>query len=186
MCVVFGSAWMLSCAPQQPPTEDRGGPSLQETEMMYLREYLNMAEVFRQIKSGNAEVLAKQIEESMPAYLKRINTFESPNMKSAGFIVAGNLANKYGLVLPADIVSGIKEAEKTAGKVLSDDCYDLMECTAPGCVAWPTSLRAANVNSPNIMGWHYIKDSHCGFSWPKFWKLECGPPIALVPCRNSG
>jgi hypothetical protein len=189
--VVFGLSFImlgglvLSCTTQGPQPEVPEGISQAETEDMYVREFLNMAEVYRQIREGQAELLAKQIEAAMPAYLKRINTFERSTMKSAGFIVAGTLVKKYNIALGAELNSSIEEAEEVAGQVLSDDCYDLLDCRAPGCVPWPTSLRGANVNSPNIMGWHYVKDSYCGFSWPKFWKLECGQPIALVPCRKS-
>ena len=37
---------------------------------------------------------------------------------------------------------------------------------------------------PDPMGWKYIVDSHCGFKWPKFWKLSCGAPIGLVACTG--
>jgi hypothetical protein len=164
----------------------QAGPSLQQTQDLYSREFLNMMNILNQIKAGGSEKLSQNISNSIPAYLNQIAGFDNSTLRTVSFYVADKFYSKEHKTIPENLTKIMEMARMQGGKLLSDTCYEEMQCGEPGCIPWPTSLRAADVTKPNSpMGWRYIKGSNCGFSWPKFWKLDCGQPVALEACTTN-
>jgi hypothetical protein len=101
------------------------------------------------------------------------------------FYAAGRLYEESGEEVPRDIRRHIDHAAELAQQHLSEDCYAETHCGGGvDCHRWPTSLPDIDPSTPNPMGWRYIIDSHCGFHWPRFWKLDCGQPKGLVACTG--
>jgi len=156
--------------------------TLQQSQDMYSTEFLNMLNVLTEIRAGRAEQLAASIENSIPAHLGQIATFNESALKTVSFYSSELFYKKQGKMPPVEFETHFKQAEIDAKTVLSDSCYDLLPvCAEVDCIPWPTSLRPVNLDSPNPEGWHYIKDSHCGMDWPKIW-IGCGPPVNGPAC----
>jgi hypothetical protein len=149
----------------------------------YALQVLSLMHVAREIKAGRGTQLANSIDASLADYLTPMVGFRETNLSLAAFYLAGQRFRASNQTPPPVLSAKLKRAGD--GEVLSDGCFELMDCKEPGCVPWPTSLKPANVKAPNPMGWRYIVGSHCSFAWPKFWKLDCGPPIALQPCTGD-
>ena len=156
-----------------------------DVEDMYSMQFLNMVNILRQIKSGNAEILVKEIESSIPVYLKHINTFEDSDLKAVSFYSAEIYYKSSAISPPSGFEIPFQHSREKAGEILSKDCFELLSlCTAPGCTPLPTSLRPVDINRPNVSGWHYIVGSNCGVKWWRFWRPGCGPPLTGLPCQN--
>ncbi|HLK16232.1 MAG TPA: hypothetical protein VKT78_15610 [Fimbriimonadaceae bacterium] len=149
-------------------------------------QVLNLVNVAQRIRSGHAPQLENDIAHTLPQYLRFMENFGDTPTRTATFYVAGNLFKASNITVPADLQRQIALANAKAKQVLSKDCFQQISCIpGAGCVPWPTSLKPVNPKVLDPQGWHYIQGSHCGFSWPKFWKLECGEPIGLTPCTGD-
>ncbi|HTD38244.1 MAG TPA: hypothetical protein VK669_12070 [Candidatus Limnocylindrales bacterium] len=199
--------WKLDCGPPialQPCTGDEATsaqaaleltqtaqnavvprPPSASDQTKYAMQVLSLMHVAREIKAGRGAQLAASIEASTPDYLTPMADFAETNYTIGAFALADQQFKAENRTPPAALNAKLKGGRDKLAQVLSQDCFELIDCKEPGCVPWPTSLRAANLNAPSPLGWRYIVGSHCGFSWPKFWKLDCGPPIALQPCTGS-
>jgi len=171
------SAWWRSAA---------AAPALGPTDQVeYTMEVLSLFHAAREIGAGRGEALAASIVGSAPDHAISLLGFDESNYTVAAFYLAGEVLQSSSAAVPANLAAALRAGREKAKQVLSADCFDLTVCKEKGCVKWPTSLQPANVNAPNPEGWHYIVGSHCGFHWPKFWKLDCGPPVALKPCTDE-
>ncbi|HEY6326818.1 MAG TPA: hypothetical protein VIW73_09950 [Candidatus Cybelea sp.] len=154
-------------------------------QVEYTMELLSLLHAAREIQAGRGSQLASWIEQNTSDHIASMLNFDESNLTIATHYLAGVVLQSANQPVPSNVAAALKLGREKVNQVLSAGCFDLTACKAAGCVPWPTSLRPANVNAPNPMGWHYIVGSHCGFSWPKFWKLDCGPPIALKPCTGD-
>jgi hypothetical protein len=162
--------------------------TLREAQDMYAMQVLSLIYVAREIRKGRADELANTIEEALAGYLARISSFRETSLTTATYYTAGLLYKSAKKRIPRGLSKYISRAQRRIRAEVSEDCYELTTCTTvacvAGCVPWPTSLRPVDVNKPSPVGWHYILNSHCGFHWPKFWKLDCCEPIGITQCET--
>jgi hypothetical protein len=171
-----GHMEMVSNDPQASVREEQDG---------FAWQVISLISVAQDIRAGRAEDLAARIEDMLPTYLEVMADFDDSALRTVAFYAAGLLYAESRKQPPEWMSHVIGTAKTDISQVLSEDCFEEMRCKpGKGCVPWPTSLRAVDVSRPSPMGWRYIVDSHCGFSWPKFWKPACGAPIGLVACTG--
>lgn len=169
-----------------PPPET--APVEKDYQIAYALQVLTLISVAQDIRAGRASDLLQVIEDGLPAYLTTMvshtdSSYRTVALHTGGQLYGPDAIKRFG----PQVMASIQEAGTKLNQVLSDGCFKEIRCDGgKGCVPWPTSLRAVDVNTPDPMGWKFIVGSHCGFSWPKFWNLDCGPPVALVACTGSG
>ncbi len=159
--------------------------SCQDIEAVYTRQVLDLLVVARDIREGRTEDLADRIESTLEGHLSQMMKFqESPN-KTACFYLADELYAASDKKAPETLKSALAESKTALKQILSKDCFAEASCGGGvDCHKWPTSLRPVDPDTPDVMGWHYIIGSHCGFSWPFFWKRDCGLPLGLKACTG--
>jgi hypothetical protein len=175
---------------EEPTMQDAAGtrvsPETREGQHLYEMDVLNLIHIASEIRAGRAEQLAKRIEDALPEYLREMETFEESSFRTLAFYETGQLYATSKCRIPQDLEGPIETAEARVGEVLSDDCFAETVCNGGvDCHRWPTSLPDIDVNTPDPMGWHYILHSHCGFHWPRFWRLDCGVPKGLKACTGG-
>jgi hypothetical protein len=170
----------------KPKPKSAGTVSLAAAQNTYSMQVLSLIHVAREIRKGRAEELASSIEASLATHLRRMSEFPEAPVTTAAFYTAGLLYRATETKTPAGLATPISTAGTKIKQAVSEECFELLDVCAcgAGCVPWPTSLRPVNVNKQSEVGWHYIVNSHCGFSWPKFWRLDCCQPIGIVQCET--
>ena len=157
----------------------------QDTQEIYSRQLLDLLNVASEIRAGRAEQLAERIELSLEGHLNVMMEFDENIFKTATFHLANLHYESSGNEAPENLKVMLSKSTIAMKQVLSDDCYAPVTCTGGAdCHKWPTSLTAVDPDTPDPMGWHYIKGSHCGFHWPRFWKPACGQPLGLTACTG--
>lgn len=156
-----------------------------EGQDLYALDVLNLIHVANEIRAGRADKLAHRIEDLLPEHLREMGAFQESSVTILATHQAGQLLESSGKEIPADLKGRLAAAGEKAKQLLSEDCFVETVCDGgPGCHRWPTSLPDIDPTTPNPMGWRYIVGSHCGFRWPRFWKLDCGNPKGLVACTG--
>lgn len=161
-------------------------PSESDSQQLYAMMVLSLVNVARQIRGDQGDELASHVEGNMARYLEVMLDFDDTPLTIATFYAAGKLLEEAGEEAPSRITERVKELSGVQERVLSEKCFKpLSVCAAtdPNCVPWPTSLRPVDTDEEQpYTGWRYITGSHCGFSWPNFWDLDCGEPLGLYNC----
>jgi hypothetical protein len=160
--------------------ESPGVMTKQEAEEFFSMQVLSMMNVAAEIRAGHCQQVLDRIEESLPANLEQMTSFEDSPVKVAVLNAAIKSYKASGKPVPAFLASIADRVRAAALGVESKDCFAFKKCS---CFK-VTSPEGVDVNTPDPNGWHYIIGSHCGFHWPKIWKMDCGEPTAVDPCSD--
>ncbi len=158
-----------------------GGMTKREAEEFYAMQVISMMNVAAEIRAGRCAQVLERIESSLPAGLEEMTKFE----QTPATVAALNSAIKYyqhsGRPVPA-FLAGVKDRVQSAVAGLeSKDCYAFKKCS---CLKlW--SPEGVDVNKPDPYGWRYLIGSHCGFHFPKIWKMDCGEPVGVELCNGE-
>lgn len=157
----------------------------EEGQDQYVLEVLNLVHVATEIRSGRADILASRIEDYLVQHLREMMTFVETPYRALAFNATGLLYDLAKKPIPSDLQVSVAAAQQAAAPNLSDGCFATTICNGDAdCHRWPTSLPDIDTGKEDPMGWHYIIGSHCGFHWPRFWKLDCGNPKGLTACTG--
>jgi len=161
--------------------ESPGGMTKKEAEEFFSMQVLSMMNVAAEIRAGRCQKVLEGIEESLPANLELMTSFEDTPTKMAILDAAIKSYRTSGRPLPPFLQNISARVQQAAFGATSKDCFAFKKCSC--FKLW--SPEGVDVNKPDPYGWHYIIDTHCGFHWPKIWNYDCGEPVAITLCNGE-